>query len=155
MQITKQLSLHLHQVFFGGNWTWSNLKDQLEGVTWQQATQKTNDLNTILALTYHIYYYVEALLKVVDGKPLDSKDKYSFDHPLVASENDWEEFKAKVFDDVTRLTEKIAEIPDSDLDQTFVDPKYGHYHRNLLGLIEHTHYHLGQIAIIKKMIIKK
>ena len=153
MNICKQLSLHLHQVFFGGNWTWSNLKDQLEGVTWQQATAKTNDLNTILALTYHIHYYVETLLKVLDGKPLDSKDKYSFDHPVMSNESDWEKFKAKVFDDVNRLTALIAEIPDTELGSTFVDPKYGHYHRNLMGLIEHTHYHLGQIAIIKKLVV--
>ncbi|HAI83731.1 MAG TPA: DUF1572 domain-containing protein, partial [Chitinophagaceae bacterium] len=28
----------------------------------------------------------------------------------------------------------------------------GTYYRNILGLIEHTHYHLGQIALIKKII---
>lgn len=155
MNISKQLSLHLHQVFFGGNWTWSNLKDQLDGVSWQQATDKAKDFNTILALTYHIYYYVEATLKVLDGKPLDSKDKYSFDHPSITDDKSWEEFKLKVFSEVNRLTALIAEIPDMDLENTFVDPKYGHYHRNLMGLIEHTHYHLGQIAIIKKLVATK
>jgi hypothetical protein len=32
----------------------------------------------------------------------------------------------------------------------FDDGKYGTVLRNILGLIEHTHYHLGQIVILKK-----
>ena len=34
----------------------------------------------------------------------------------------------------------------------FVKPEYGNYYRNLHGLIEHTHYHLGQVALIKKLL---
>ena len=30
--------------------------------------------------------------------------------------------------------------------------KYGNYFRNLTGIIEHLHYHLGQIVLIKKLI---
>ena len=33
----------------------------------------------------------------------------------------------------------------------FFHEKYGNYYRNLHGVIEHAHYHLGQIALIKKM----
>ena len=36
--------------------------------------------------------------------------------------------------------------------ETFADEKYGHYYRNLHGIIEHTHYHLGQIVLIKKLL---
>ena len=45
----------------------------------------------------------------------------------------------------------IAQLPDSRLEAIFVEEKYGTWFRNIHGLIEHTHYHLGQIAIIKKM----
>ena len=30
--------------------------------------------------------------------------------------------------------------------------KYGTYYRNFHGLIEHAHYHLGQIVLIKKLV---
>jgi hypothetical protein len=33
--------------------------------------------------------------------------------------------------------------------------KYGNYYRNLHGIIEHTHYHLGQIVLIKKLLKRR
>lgn len=46
----------------------------------------------------------------------------------------------------------IEKLPESVLLEIFSDEKYGTYYRNILGIIEHSHYHLGQIVIIKKMI---
>jgi len=42
-----------------------------------------------------------------------------------------------------------------ELDAIFVLEKYGTYRRNIEGMIEHAYYHLGQISLIKKMIIGK
>ena len=38
MNLTAQIAKHIRDVHFGGNWTASNLKDQLAGLSWQQAT---------------------------------------------------------------------------------------------------------------------
>jgi hypothetical protein len=38
------------------------------------------------------------------------------------------------------------------LEATFSQKKYGTYYRNLMGVIEHSHYHLGQISLIRKML---
>lgn len=152
MSLCSQLASHLDQVIFGGNWTASNLKDQLSDVTFEEATTELKQLNTILALTYHIGYYITAILGVLDGKKLEAKDKLSFDHPKLKSQLDWERFKNKLFDDSELLIAFIHKTPDAKLNTFFVAEKYGTYHRNILGLIEHTHYHLGQIAIIKKLL---
>jgi hypothetical protein len=45
-------------------------------------------------------------------------------------------------------------MEDALLDQPFVDEKYGSYLRNIEGVIEHSYYHLGQISLIRKMIIQ-
>jgi len=34
-----------------------------------------------------------------------------------------------------------------------MEEKYGNYYRNFHGIIEHCHYHLGQIVLIKKMLL--
>jgi hypothetical protein len=34
MNLPEYLSKHFREVFFGGNWTWSNLKDTLEDGRW-------------------------------------------------------------------------------------------------------------------------
>ena len=44
-------------------------------------------------------------------------------------------------------------MPNDKLEEIFVDEKYGTYRRNIEGIIEHSYYHLGQISLIKKMIL--
>lgn len=99
-------------------------------------------------------YFVSAVLKVMQGGPLDAKDKYSFDHPPIQSQADWEKLLEKTWSDAEALAGLIEQLPESKLEETFVDEKYGSYYRNLLGIIEHIHYHLGQIVVIKKILLQ-
>ena len=152
---TKQIAKHFREVYFGGNWTCSNLKDSLADVTWQNATTKVHSLNTIAALVFHINYYVEAVLKVLKGEALDSHDKYSFDVPVISSQEEWQNLLDKSWADAEEFALLVEELADEMLWKTFSEEKYGIYYRNLHGVIEHTHYHLGQIALVKKIVIQK
>jgi hypothetical protein len=152
MNHTSQLAKHFRDVYSGGNWTVSDMKRVLDGVTWQQATTKTGSFNTIAALVYHIHYFVAALTQVLSGEPINAHDKYSFDVPPITSESDWQKFLEKVFSEAEQCATLIARLPDEKLGEPFTDEKYGNYYRNILGTIEHTHYHLGQIALMKKMV---
>ena len=151
-QLSAHLSKHLREVFFGGNWTSVNLRDSLANVTWQQAVTKLHSLNTILALVYHINYYIIAVTKVLQGEPLKASDKFSFDHPVVDSEQDWQNLLDKTSRDAETFAGLVEQLPDSKLSENFEDGKYGNYYRNIHGIIEHTHYHLGQIVLIKKLL---
>jgi len=154
MNQTTQIAKHLREVYFGGNWTFSNLKDHLENLTWRQATKQVYSFNTIATLVYHSNYYIVAALKVLQGGPLDSKDKYSFDLPPINSQQDWQKLLDKVWADVENLAKLIEQLPEQILLENFTDKKYGNYYRNLHGIIEHTHYHLGQIVLIKKIVLQ-
>ena len=83
---------------------------------------------------------------------MNARDKYSFDHPVVSSQTDWENLLTKTFSDAEILADLIELLSEDMLWQNFTDAKYGTYYRNLQGLIEHNHYHLGQIVILKKLI---
>lgn len=152
MNLTEQLARHFREVHFGGNWTSVNLKQTLEGVTWEQAITKVHSFNTIVALVYHINYYVSAIINVLQGSSLDASDKYSFDHPPVLSQEDWEKLLHKTWTDAENFASLVEKLPETKLAETFAEEKYGTYYRNILGVIEHTHYHLGQIVIIKKFL---
>jgi len=152
MSLTKQMAKHFREVHSGGNWTCSNLKDNLADVTWQQATTKVYSFNTIATLVFHVNYFVGAALKVLQGEPLNAHDKYSFDHPPFTSQQDWEKFVKKVLDDAENFASLVERLPESKLWENFTDEKYGNYYRNIHGIIEHTHYHLGQIALLKKIV---
>ena len=146
------MARQLREVHFGGNWTSVNLKDSLADVSWQQATTKIYSLNTIAGLVFHVNYYVSAVLKVLQGGPLDAKDQYSFDLEPIRSSGDWEKLLDKTWADARALAGLVEQLPETRLGEIFTDEKYGNYYRNIHGVIEHTHYHLGQIVLIKKML---
>jgi hypothetical protein len=70
MTLTAQIAKLFRGVYYGGNWTSVNLKENLADVTWQQATTQVYSFNTIAALVYHINYYIDTILKVLHGEPL-------------------------------------------------------------------------------------
>lgn len=152
MTATSLLAKHVRELHFGGNWTSVNLKDALTGITWQQAVTHVYSLNTIVKLVYHINYYIAVVSKVLNGGPFDAHDKFAFDHPPINSESDWQNLVSKSLDDAENFAALIEKLPDSKLQEVFVQEKYGTYYRNFQGIIEHTHYHLGQIVVIKKLI---
>lgn len=152
MQLSSQIAKHFREVHFGKNWTWVNLKDTLEDVTWQQSTTRLESFNTIAALVFHIHYYVSVSLKVLQGAQLEAHDKYSFDVPPIQSEEDWQDLLDRMWAEAAAFAELVEQLPESKLWETFVDEKYGSYYRNLQGIIEHTHYHLGQIVLLKKLV---
>lgn len=147
-----QIAKHFRDVLFGGNWTSVNLKKTLADVTWQQATTKVYTFNTIAILVYHMNYYISAVLKVLEGEQLNAHDKYSFDLPPIQSQEDWENLLSKTWTNAEKFADLVKQLPENKLGEIFSDEKYGNYYRNLHGIIEHTHYHLGQIVLIKKLL---
>ncbi|NML40348.1 DinB family protein [Chitinophaga sp. G-6-1-13] len=152
MTTVQQMAKHFRDVHFGGNWTAVNLKDVLSDVDWQMATTQVNRLNTIAVLVFHVNYYVDAVLKVLQGGPLQASDRYSFDLPPITSEEDWQRLVNKTLVQAETFAGLIDRLDEKQLSEDFTDGKYGTWYRNLTGIIEHTHYHLGQITLIKKMI---
>lgn len=152
MNVPAQIAKHFHDVHYGGNWTSVNLKDTLTGVTLQQATTKVHSCNTIATLVFHINYYVRAVSGVLLGEPLTARDKYSFDLPTLQSEEDWKTLLHQFWTDADAFIRLVEALPEEKLSATFAEEKYGTYYRNLHGLIEHTHYHLGQMVLIKKLL---
>jgi hypothetical protein len=153
MNLPVQLAKHFREVHFGGNWTSVNLKQTLEGINWQQAVTQVYNFNSIATLVYHVNYYVSAVLKVFEGEALNASDKLSFDLPPIASEADWQTLLDKTFADAEKFAGLVEQLPEHTMAEIFVDEKYGTYYRNIHGIIEHTHYHLGQITLIKKILL--
>jgi uncharacterized damage-inducible protein DinB len=114
-----------------------------------------HNFNTIASLVFHINYYVNAVLKVLQNEPLDARDKFSFDLPPINSKQDWELLQSKTWKEAEEFAKLIEKLSDQELWTIMIDEKYGMYYRNFQGIIEHSHYHMGQIALIKKIIRKK
>jgi hypothetical protein len=130
----------------------TNYKHQLAGLDWKTATTPINNLNTISILAQHIDYYINGINNVFKGGTLDIKDKYSYDFPPINSQQEWETFLSKFWNDTNLFAFFIEQMPNEKLDEIFVDAKYGTYKKNIEAMIEHSYYHLGQIVLIKKLI---
>lgn len=155
MKKSQELADRFRDVFLSGQLVANtNYKHQLSDVTWQQAIQKIGSLNTIALLTFHIDYYTAGVLQVFEGGTLDIRDKYSFDAPPITSKEDWEKRVTELLENAEKFAQHIEKMTDATLESTFVDEKYGSYQKNIAMAIEHCYYHLGQISLIKKMILE-
>ncbi|MDV7140783.1 DUF1572 family protein [Maribacter sp. TH_r10] len=154
MKSAQQLADRLEETILNGTWVANtNYKDQLNDLDWKTATTKIESLNSIAILAQHIHYYTKGILEVFKGGTLDISDKYSFDFPPISSQNEWENFLNRFWNDTEQLIKLIKELPEDSLNHVFVDKKYGTYLRNINGMIEHSYYHLGQIVLLKKMLL--
>jgi uncharacterized damage-inducible protein DinB len=154
MNIPQQIAKQLRDVFFGKNWTCSTIKEHAENVTIEQATKQLYGLNSIFTLLHHLAYYLPAQINVLEGKPLVASDAEGFILPAIENETAWQNFKENIFTNAEKLATLIEAMPEEKLQANFADEKYGNYYKNLTGMIEHTHYHLGQIVILKKIILQ-
>ncbi|MDQ8006186.1 MAG: DUF1572 domain-containing protein [Pedobacter sp.] len=154
MNHAKQLASRFKEVILNGTWIANtNYKDQLDGLDWQIAVKPVQNLNTIAVLAQHIHYYIKGVKEVFKGAELTIKDHLSFDFEPITSQVQWDAFLTKFWEDAEEFTNLVAQLSETQLSEYFVEEKYSTYLRNVDSMIEHSYYHLGQIVLIKKMLI--
>ena len=153
MNTAPQIANRFKEVILDGKWIAStNWKTVIESLTWEQATQKIGDLNTIALLTFHINYYISGLLEVFNGGDLTIRDKFSFDASPIEKAEDWEKLKNELYSNSEQFAAHVAAMTDEQLNAPFIMEEYGNFRRNIEGVIEHCYYHFGQIVVLKKLL---
>jgi hypothetical protein len=156
MESSSQLANRFREVILNGKWIAdTNYKEQLSDLPWEVATTKFESLNTIALLAQHIHYYINGIKHALEGGGLSIRDKYSFDFQPLASQEEWDNFLATFWSDAEAFSLLVEHMPEEKLKALFFDKKYGTSQRNIEAMIEHGYYHLGQIVLIKKMLVKK
>jgi len=155
MKTGEQLAKRFRELFDGRWVAATNFKIQLSDLDWKLATQQVDSLNTIAVLTSHVHYYIAGVLNVLQGGALEIKDKFSFDFPPVQSQEDWQNVMQKLWSDAETFAAETEQMTEEKLNAVFWDKKYGTYQRNIEAMIEHGYYHLGQIVLIKKLLLNK
>ena len=155
MTAPKHIAKLYQNLIQGGNYTGVSFQQVLSDITFEEAVTKVSSLNTIATLVYHIQYYCNAVIGVLEGGPLTAKDSLSFEHPPVTSAAAWEELKVQTWREAETFANLVENLSEEKLSEGFVKEAYGTYYRNIHGVIEHTHYHLGQISLLKKLLREK
>lgn len=153
MTRNKLIAERLREVYLHGRWIANtNFKEQFLSITWQNATQKVENLNTIAELTFHVNYYLVGLLHAFENGKLEIRDQNSFDMKPIQSAADWQNLTDDLIHNAEKFADYVEQLAEQKLDEIFIQEKYGTYLRNIEGVIEHSYYHLGQISLIRKMI---
>ena len=153
MNLPQQLAQQFREAHLNGRWLANtNLKEQLDNTTLEQANTKVGDHNTIALLAFHLNYYVDGMCRVLEGGPLDISDKYAFDAPPIQTEEEWKALKQKLWKDAERFALLVEQLPEEDLEKPFANLNYGSNYLNISTMIQHIYYHLGQIVLIKKLL---
>ncbi len=152
MHLSRAIARHYRGFVFGGNATGVNLRDTLADVTVDMATASVGDHNTIAALVFHMQYYTGGIMEVLRGGELTIRDKYSFDAPTISTKEEWRAYVDGVLAQADAFATAIEAWPEERWGETFVKTGYGSYYDNVTGNLEHQHYHLGQVVVVKKLL---
>ena len=72
----------------------------------------------------------------------------------IKNENDWAKLKEKSLQSARDLSSAVKKFPEEKLFDLTINGD-GTYYKMLHGVIEHAHYHLGQMVLLKNLIRQK
>ncbi|MBN9296380.1 MAG: hypothetical protein J0I41_05175 [Filimonas sp.] len=152
MDIRLLLAQHIIDVHEGDNWTEIDIKGTLEDVSFEEAiTVIPASPNSIAMLVHHLTFYSNKVHERLQGIYNAIPASNGFEMPPVKSEKDWKKLKADNLRAANSLANEVKIFP---LEQLFELTASGSstYYKNVQGIIEHAHYHLGQMVLLKKII---
>ena len=152
MRTTEHIAQHLLDVHEGGNWTEVDIASTLKDVTLGEALTITPaSRNSIASILYHITYYNIVVRKRLDGIGTEIPESNGFDMPPVTTDGEWEQLKHYNITSAHELAAKMREVDETKLHEPIIEGQSTFY-KNMQGCVEHIHYHLGQIVLLRNLI---
>jgi len=140
----------LNRAFAGEAWHGPAVIAILEGITAQQAAaHPLAGGHSIWELALHITAWTRAGSRRLHGDRAQLTDAENFPPVTDSGEQAWEEARGSIKQAHQELRSAILLLDDSRLDQPIIEGMSSLY-VTLHGIIQHSLYHAGQIAILKK-----
>jgi hypothetical protein len=140
----------LNRAFVGEAWHGPAVIEILDGITAQQAAaHPLADGHSIWELALHITAWTRAGSRRLRGDRAQLTDAENFPAVTDSGEQAWEETRESIKQAHEELRSAILLLDDSRLDQPIIKGMSSIY-VTLHGIIQHSLYHAGQIAILKK-----
>ena len=151
MREAERIADQLKRAHEGGAWHGPALNELLEGVTAAQAAARPlAGAHSIRELVAHVEAWERAVLRRLGGDPAQIYDTEEDWSPAAEpSERDWAEARRRMAETYAALREAVLRLDDARLDEPIL-PKMSTRYVSLHGAIQHTLYHAGQIALIRK-----
>lgn len=148
-----RIGSQLKRAVEGGAWHGPSLLEQLADVSAEQAASKPlAGAHSIWELVLHVAAWQAFVTRAVEGEPMppwELPDEENWPPVSDASEAAWREAVTSLADGGKRLRDALRNLSDDDLDKIVAGREYSFYFM-LHGVVQHSGYHAGQIALLKK-----
>jgi uncharacterized damage-inducible protein DinB len=126
----------------------------LRGISAQEAAARPfESAHNIWELALHIEAWLRACRRRLEGDRAQLTDAEDWPAVTDADERSWEQIRQSIKKAAGDLASAISRLDDSRLDQPIIEGMSSVY-VTLHGVIQHSLYHAGQIAILKRHILK-
>lgn len=140
----------LNRAFEGEAWHGPAVLEILEGITAQQAAVRPfQGAHSIWELVLHIAAWVTACRSRLEGERAQLSDAEDWPAVTNTSEQSWRDAREELRQALKQLGHAVSRLDETRLDQPIVEGLSSTY-VTLHGVIQHSLYHAGQIAILKK-----
>ncbi|HEV7473917.1 MAG TPA: DinB family protein [Pyrinomonadaceae bacterium] len=145
----------LKRAYISEAWHGPAVSEILKGITAQQAaTRPLPEGHSIWELVLHITVWLQACRRRLKGDPAQLDTAGDWPKVINTGDQSWNEAKRTMTQAYVELMSAIVLLDESKLDQPIIAGMSSNY-VTLHGVIQHTLYHAGQIALLKKAISER
>lgn len=147
MRPTERLLDQLNRSFGGEAWHGPALRNLLDGISEDHAkSHPIRGAHSILELVVHVGTWNDVVARRIGGAVVGSAD---VDDWADVAKITWREAVEKLERAQSRLADAVARLSSEDLEQPVPGEKRSRF-SEIAGALQHTVYHSGQIALLKK-----
>lgn len=142
----------VRRAFEGNAWHGPSLKELLADVAAEKAKARPiTGAHSIWELVSHIGVWTQAAAQAIEGVPMPEIVGTVEDWPPVpdSSAGAWNQALDGLFQASQQLAQAIEGFADERLQETVSGRRYNFYYL-FHGIVQHSLYHAGQIALLKK-----
>ncbi|HEX8136836.1 MAG TPA: DinB family protein [Pyrinomonadaceae bacterium] len=150
MSETKRILDQLRRAYEGGAWHGPSVKELLSDVTAEQAAARPfAGAHSIWEIVLHISAWEEGVRRRLEGVRAELSTEEDWPPVSDTSEAAWRKTLETLEANHLRLREALKGLDDARLNEPIVEGMSSVY-GTLHGVIQHSLYHAGQIALLKR-----
>lgn len=150
MREVERIARQLKRAHEGHAWHGPSLKELLGGVTAEQAAARpVAGAHTIWELVLHVEAWERVALRRLGGDPAQIFNTEEDWSAAAGDDEAWHAALTRLAETSAALRAAILELADGGLDEP-IHPGMSSRYVTLHGVVQHTLYHAGQIAFVKK-----
>ena len=151
MREVERIADQLKRAHEGGAWHGPAVDELLKGLTAAQAAARhVEGAHSVWEVVAHVEAWERAVLRRLSGDAAQIyQTEEDWSSPSEASEEGWAAARRKLTETYVALREATLALDDDELDEPIL-PNMSTRYVSLHGVIQHTLYHAGQIALVRK-----